>query len=107
AMASMPSNTMLPESGSCKVAMVRINDDLPARLGPSSPNMPAGICKETLRRAATLPYDFDRLRIVSTRLLLDAGIAPGAHLRTWGELGDELTRSDAARAYRVAGPCEY
>jgi hypothetical protein len=51
----MPSNITVPASGSCNVAMVRMSDDLPAPFGPSRPNMPAGICSETLRNACTLP----------------------------------------------------
>jgi hypothetical protein len=33
----------LPLSGSCNVAIVRINVLLPAPFGPRSPNMPVGI----------------------------------------------------------------
>ena len=35
----MPSRSMVPESGSCRVAMVRINVLLPAPFGPNKPNM--------------------------------------------------------------------
>ena len=36
-------------------SLIGNDDDLPAPLGPSRPNMPAGICKETSLSAATLP----------------------------------------------------
>ena len=52
---SMPSKVMAPESGSCRVAMVRISVDLPAPFGPSRPNMPGGISSETPFSALTPP----------------------------------------------------
>lgn len=42
---------MVPLSGSWSVAMVRINVDLPAPFGPSNPNIPVGIVRETSRSA--------------------------------------------------------
>ncbi len=36
-----------PSSGSCSVARMRINVDLPAPFRPSSPNIPWGISSET------------------------------------------------------------
>src|SRR5450830_674317 len=44
---------MLPLSGSCKVAMVRISEDLPAPFGPSKPNIPLGISRLTSLMALT------------------------------------------------------
>ena len=46
--------------------MVRINDDLPAPLGPNNPNMPFDIDKFTLFNACTpLSYVLERLAILS------------------------------------------
>ncbi len=42
----------LPLSASCKVARVRISEDLPAPFGPSRPNMPRGMSRLTLSRRA-------------------------------------------------------
>ena len=42
-----------PSSGSCSVAIVRINVDLPAPFGPSSPNIPCGIVSVMLLSART------------------------------------------------------
>jgi hypothetical protein len=42
-----------PESASCRVAMVRINVDLPAPFGPSRPNMPVGMVRLTFWSALT------------------------------------------------------
>ena len=44
---------MLPLSGSCSVAIVRISVLLPAPFGPRSPNMPVGMRIETSRSART------------------------------------------------------
>src|SRR6186713_1356346 len=52
---------MEPESGSWSVAIVRMSVDFPAPLGPSKPNMPAGMSSETSCRARTpLAYVFER-----------------------------------------------
>ena len=44
---------MLPSSGSCSVARMRISVDLPAPLGPSRPYIPAGIVRVTSFSACT------------------------------------------------------
>lgn len=49
----MPSNETLPESGDCKVAMIRISVDLPAPFGPSSPKIPGGMARVTSSSAST------------------------------------------------------
>ena len=57
---------MVPVSGSWSVAMVRMRVDLPAPLGPNSPNMPLGIERETSRSAwMPLAYVLERSRIVN------------------------------------------
>src|SRR5664279_5874425 len=72
----MPSRLIEPESGSCKVATVRMRVLLPAPFGPSSPNMPLPIVSETLRRALTpLGYVFDRSEIVNANAV--SSPAPG------------------------------
>ena len=52
---------MLPESGSCNVAMVRINVDFPAPFGPNRPKSPVGNSNEILS-SALIPflYVFER-----------------------------------------------
>ena len=45
---------MLPLSNSCSPAMVLINVDFPAPLGPRSPNMPFPTSKVTSFKASTL-----------------------------------------------------
>jgi hypothetical protein len=49
----MSPKLMEPLSGSWSVAMVRIRVDLPAPLGPSKPNIPAGMRSETPFKACT------------------------------------------------------
>lgn len=48
---------ILPLSASCKVAIVRINEDLPAPFGPSSPNSPLLILSVILFRAR-IPFEY-------------------------------------------------
>src|SRR5688572_3521497 len=58
---------IVPPSGSCNVARIRISVDLPAPFGPSSPYMPVGIVRETSLRAWTpLGYVFDTPRMLSS-----------------------------------------
>jgi hypothetical protein len=47
----MSSNRIAPALGICNVAMQRISVDLPAPFGPSRPNMPRPISRETSARA--------------------------------------------------------
>src|SRR5689334_2803407 len=55
---------MEPESGCWSVAIVRMSVDFPAPLGPSRPNMPAGMSSETSCKARTpLAYVFERFAI--------------------------------------------
>src|SRR5262245_41148106 len=62
----MPLNVMDPRSGCCSVAIVRIRVDLPAPLGPSSPNMPLGTSRWISCIACAPPgYVFDRPVILS------------------------------------------
>ncbi len=57
---------MLPVSGVCKVAMVRIKVDLPAPLGPSSPNIPVPIVRLRFLTALTpLSYSLERFAMVN------------------------------------------
>src|SRR5438067_2855774 len=57
----MSPSAIEPASASCSVAIVRINVDLPAPFGPSSPNMPVGIVSETSCSALTpFGYVLDR-----------------------------------------------
>ena len=51
----MSPSAAVPESAPCSVASVRISVDLPAPLGPSSPNMPGGTVSETRSSAWTPP----------------------------------------------------
>ena len=44
---------MVPLSGSCSVASMRISVDFPAPFGPSSPYMPGGIVSVTPLSACT------------------------------------------------------
>src|SRR6185312_12492011 len=53
----MSPSLMLPSSGSCSVAMVRINVDLPAPFGPRRPNRPRGMSRLTALRA-TVPFEY-------------------------------------------------
>ena len=50
----MSPNLIVPAVGSCSVATVRIKVDLPAPLGPSSPNIPRGMDRVTSSKA-TVP----------------------------------------------------
>ena len=50
---SMSPRRMLPASGSCSVARMRISVDLPAPFGPSRPYMPAGMVRVTSFSACT------------------------------------------------------
>ena len=50
----MSPNLIDPAVGCCKVATVRISVDLPAPLGPRSPNIPRGIDRLT-SSSATVP----------------------------------------------------
>ena len=52
----MSPSVIVPVSGSCSVAMMRISVDLPAPFGPSSPYIPAGIVRVTSFSACT-PLD--------------------------------------------------
>ena len=66
----MSPNRIVPESGCCSVAIVRIRVDLPAPFGPSNPNMPSGIVSETSFSARTpFEYVFDRFCIWSSIFL--------------------------------------
>src|SRR5258708_27123512 len=58
----------VPASASCNVASVRISVDLPAPLGPRSPNMPVGMVSDTPDSALTpFGYILDRPEIVNSK----------------------------------------
>ena len=63
----MSPSWMVPASGRCNVAMVRMSVDLPAPFGPRRPNMPFGIVSDTSARARdAVGVRFERLRITSS-----------------------------------------
>jgi len=49
----MSSKVAVPESAYCSVASVRIREDFPAPLGPSSPNIPFSNSRLTSTKALT------------------------------------------------------
>src|SRR5262249_24844750 len=62
----MPSRWIVPESGSCRVATVRISVLLPAPFGPSRPNMLLPMVMHTLLSACTpFGYVLERLLMLS------------------------------------------
>jgi hypothetical protein len=67
----MSLNSICPVSGNCKHASVRINDDLPAPLGPNKPTIPDGKVREIFLNAwVPSLYVLFRLFIVNIRKAL-------------------------------------
>src|SRR5580658_7332606 len=64
----MPSRSIEPESGSCKVATVRMSELLPAPFGPNRPNMRLPMVSERFFSAFTpFGYVLDKPVIVSAK----------------------------------------
>src|SRR5262245_15455703 len=64
----MSSSRTVPESGCCSVATVRMSVDLPAPFGPSKPNMPAGMSRDTSFSART-PFEYVLERCAMERFM--------------------------------------
>src|SRR3954466_6735702 len=99
-MTSISLNVTLPESGSCSVARIRINVDLPAPLGPSSPNMPRGIVRDTsLSAVVPFAYVLESRSIFSTGADLEGVYRESSScLPTTDTLDSRLTRHDTTLA---------
>src|SRR5271165_1279581 len=87
---SMPSRKIVPLSGSCRVATVRMRVDFPAPFGPSRPNILLPMLRERFLRAFTpFGYVFDSPVIVSakwTPLLCGTDVALYGQRDRWSKV---------------------
>src|SRR5271167_3307781 len=104
---SIPSRSIEPESGSCRVATVRIRELLPAPFGPTRPNILLPMESERLLIALTpLGYVLERPVIVKAKRLSpgvpNSAVRCGVVLRT-GNAGCSLNGFSILPAFGDGG----
>src|SRR5690348_2141989 len=92
---------MVPASGSCRVAMMRISVDLPAPLGPSRPNIPGAMVSET-SSSARVPFWYVLERCSIRRFILEP--RGGMGWSTVRRSPDDLQRDEEESAGREDAP---